>query len=85
MPWFVYIVECQDGKLYTGITNNLELRIRAHNNGVASRFTRSRKPVKLVHSEDSSTKSKALKREAGIKRLPRAKKLALIKAKGSKR
>ena len=79
MSWHVYIVQCKGSKLYTGITNNLERRIRAHNNGVASRFTRSRKPVKLLYSEQYSTKPEALSREAQIKRLPREKKLQLIK------
>jgi len=79
MSWFVYIIECKDSKLYTGITNNLERRIKEHNSGIASRFTRSRKPVKLVHSEHCLTKPKALKREARIKSLPRNKKLTLIK------
>ena len=79
MSWHVYIVQCKDSKLYTGITNNLEHRIKAHNSGSGCRFTKYRRPVKLLHSEHCSTKSKALKREARIKALPRNKKLALIK------
>ncbi len=81
MSWHVYIVQCKDSKLYTGITNNLERRIKAHNNGTAAcKFTRYRKPVKLLHTEEYSTKPEALIREAQIKRLPRKKKLQLIKA-----
>jgi len=79
MPWFVYIIECRDSKLYTGISNNLERRIKAHNSGSGCRFTKYRKPVKLLYSEQYSTKPEALSREARIKGLPRKKKLALIK------
>ncbi len=79
MSWFVYIIECKDSKLYTGIANNLERRIKAHNSGSGCRFTRCRRPVELLHSEECLTKPEALSREARIKALPRTKKLALIK------
>ena len=79
MPWFVYIIECKDSKLYTGITNNLEKRIKAHNCGNGGRFTKYRAPVKLLYSEDCLNKPTALKREAQIKRLERIEKLALVK------
>ncbi|MCQ9208033.1 MAG: GIY-YIG nuclease family protein [Omnitrophica bacterium] len=79
MPWHIYIIKCKDSKLYTGITNNLERRIKAHNSGNGGRFTKYRRPVKLMHTETCSTRPKALSREAQIKRLPREKKLALIK------
>lgn len=78
MPWFVYIIECKDGKLYTGITNNLERRIRDHNSGNGSRFTKYRVPVRLLYSEDCLSRQAALRREAQIKQLERAKKFALI-------
>lgn len=78
MPWFVYIIQCRDSKLYTGITNNLERRIKAHNNGNGCRFTKYRTPVILRHSEDYPTKPDALEREAQIKRLSRKEKLGLI-------
>ncbi len=78
MPWYVYIIECKDSLLYTGITNDLERRIKAHNSGNGCRFTKYRAPVKLMHNEEVSTKPEALKREAQIKRLPRNKKLDLI-------
>ena len=78
MPWHTYIIQCRDNTLYTGITNNLNDRIRRHNSGRACRYTRYRRPVKLIHSEQYPTKPEALKREARIKRLPREKKLQLI-------
>jgi len=83
MSWHVYIVQCKDSKLYTGITNNLERRIKAHNSGSDCKFTKYRRPVKLLCSERCSTKPEALSREAQIKRLPREKNLALIKGKST--
>ncbi len=80
MSWYVYIIQCKDSKLYTGITNNLKRRIKAHNNGSGCRFTKCRRPVKLLHSEECLSRPEALSREAGIKRLSREKKLQLIKA-----
>lgn len=82
MPWHVYIIECKDGKLYTGITNNLERRIKEHKSGNGCRFTKYRTPVTLVHREKVATKPLALKREAQIKSLTRAEKLSLIKTRG---
>lgn len=79
MSWHTYIIECKDGKLYTGITNNIEKRIKAHNSGTGCKFTKYRVPVKLVYREDCLNRPKALIREAQIKRLPREKKLELIK------
>lgn len=79
MNWHVYIIRCKDGVLYTGITNHLERRIKAHNSGNGCRFTKYRYPVKLVYKEERSNKSEALKREARIKTFPRKKKLTLIK------
>ncbi|MEN9666413.1 MAG: hypothetical protein RLZZ326_2776 [Planctomycetota bacterium] len=76
--WSVYLVRCRDGSLYTGITTDLDRRLAAHNAGTASRYTRSRRPVRVVHEETGFTHSTALKREAAIKRLPRPKKLALL-------
>jgi putative endonuclease len=81
MSWYVYIIECKDGKLYTGIANNLERRIRDHNSGNGCRFTKYRCPVTLQYSRKVATRSAALKEEAQIKRLERPKKLALIKTK----
>lgn len=76
--WFVYILRCADGSLYTGITTDLPRRTRQHDDGIASRYTRSRRPVKLVYHESKRSQSSALKREVAIKRLTRRQKLALI-------
>ena len=78
--WLLYILECRDGSLYTGITNHLERRLKQHNEGIASRYTRSRLPVKLVYQEPCSDHSQALKRELSIKDLSRSAKHVLIKA-----
>lgn len=80
MIYTVYIVRCKDKTLYTGYTNNLEKRIHDHNfSKTAAKYTRSRRPVKLVYSENFRTLSKALKREIAIKKLSRVEKLLLIK------
>ncbi|NQT76034.1 MAG: GIY-YIG nuclease family protein [Candidatus Omnitrophica bacterium] len=80
--WSVYIIECKDGKLYTGTTNNLKRRLKEHNAGYGGRFTRFRKPVKLVYSQKMGTKSEALGRESDIKKLRREQKLELIRSFG---
>ena len=67
--WFVYILRCGDGTLYTGITNALTRRCNQHNAGTASRYTRSRLPVELVYQEMQASRSHALKRELAIKSL----------------
>ena len=77
-PWLVYLLRCCDGSLYCGITNDLPKRLKAHNAGRASRYTRSRLPVALAYVEPQATKSSALKREAAIKKLPRSQKLKLL-------
>lgn len=76
--WHCYILACADGTLYTGITNDLEKRLAAHNQGTASKCTRSRLPVRLVFAEPFPDRATASRREAQIKRLPRAAKLALV-------
>jgi predicted GIY-YIG superfamily endonuclease len=78
-PWCVYILRCADGSLYTGITRNVKRRCRQHNDGTASRYTRSRRPTKLVWQEEQPSQSPALKREATIKAMTRRNKLALIR------
>jgi len=75
---YTYIVECGDGSLYTGWTNNLEKRIQAHNAGKGAKYTKSRLPVKLVYSETFATKEEAMRREYQIKQLTRNKKLELM-------
>ena len=76
--YFVYIIECRDKTLYTGITTDLERRLSEHKNGTGSHYTRSRGVTKIVYSEKRATRSLASKREAEIKSWPRAKKLALF-------
>ena len=76
--WFVYILRCADGSLYTGITNDLDRRLSQHNAGTASRYTRSRLPVVLAYQEKQPHKSAALKRELAIKALSRTAKETLI-------
>ena len=80
--WFLYILRCRDKTLYTGITNDLERRLMLHQNGVASRYTRSRLPVKLRYQEKCSSRSDALKREHALKQLKRAEKEAYIRNHG---
>ena len=76
--WFVYILRCADGALYTGETSNLDLRFAKHSDGSASRFTASRRPVTLVHSESYAGRDAALARERHLKCWTRAKKEALV-------
>ena len=76
----VYILECRDGSFYTGWTNDIDKRLKAHNAGTASKYTRGRTPVKLVYFESLTTREQALSREAQIKKLKKNDKLALIKA-----
>jgi putative endonuclease len=78
--WCVYVLRCRDGSLYTGATNDLARRIARHAAGTAARYTRSRLPVRLVHAEPVEDRSAALRREAAVKRLTRAEKLALVRA-----
>jgi len=73
----VYILECADGSLYTGCTNDLARRLASHQSGRASKYTRSRLPVKLCYAEPAGDRGSALKREAGIKRLTRDEKILL--------
>lgn len=75
--WTVYIVRCADGTLYTGATNDIEARLEAHNRGTGARYTRSRRPVTLLHQEACESRSAALSREYAVKRLTRAEKLEL--------
>jgi len=79
--WCVYILKCGGGRLYTGMTNDLEQRVRAHRAGRGCRFTRAFGVKALVYTEECSDRSGALRREAVIKRLPREKKLSLVKGK----
>lgn len=77
-PWYVYMLECSDGTIYTGITNNIEARILKHNSGKGAKYTRSRTPVKLKAQWMYEIKSEAAKAEYRFKKLSRLKKLELI-------
>ena len=79
MDWFVYMLLCADGSLYTGISNDVARRAAAHNAARGAKYTRSRLPVEVVYSERCADKSAALRREAAVKRLSRTQKLALLK------
>jgi predicted GIY-YIG superfamily endonuclease len=81
--WSLYILQCSDESFYTGVTNDLDRRFRMHQDGKASRFTRTRRPVALVYSETCGTRSQALIRECAVKALGRPAKEALV-AKGGK-
>ena len=78
MIWTVYILECSDNTLYTGISQNVNQRIAAHENGKGAKYTKTRGPFKLVYTEQKETKGEALKREREIKNFPRKEKLKLI-------
>lgn len=75
---YVYILRCSDNSLYTGWTNNLDRRIKAHNDGKGGKYTRGRLPVELVYFEEYDSETAARKREYGIKQMGRDKKLELI-------
>ena len=76
--WYLYILRCRDGSLYTGITTDVEKRFEAHQSGKGAKYTRGRGPLELVYRETCGDHSAALKREAAIKRLTREQKQALI-------
>lgn len=78
MNWYVYILHCGDDTLYCGITPDIEKRLEQHRSGKGAKYTRGRGPLELVYSEICDSHSNALKREAAIKRMPRAEKLKLI-------
>ncbi len=76
--WFLYVLQCRDGSFYTGITNHLERRLKMHQDGKASRYTRTRRPVEMLYSETCGDRSRALIRECEVKEWPRTKKEALV-------
>ena len=78
MDWKVYIVKCSDKTFYTGITNNIKLRLETHSLGKGAKYTKSRLPVILVYLEPVDDKSSALRREIEIKKLNRSQKINLI-------
>ena len=82
---YVYLVRCADDSIYCGWTTDLKKRVRAHNSGQGAKYTRSRRPVKLVYAEEFEEKQEALSREWHLKRLNRAEKIRLIEMAGRKR
>ena len=79
MPWHLYIARCRKGELYTGVTANLDQRIRDHNRGKGCKYTASRRPVTPVYTEPHPDRSSAQRREAQLKGWSRAKKATLIR------
>lgn len=78
MPWFLYIILCADGTLYTGITTDVARRLRQHDGGRGAKYLRGRAPLQLAYVEGGHTRSSAARREAQVKKLSRAEKFALI-------
>jgi putative endonuclease len=78
MAFYCYILECSDGSFYTGWSSDPERRLREHNSGKGARYTRSRRPVRLVYLEELPDKGAVLKRERAIKALSRPKKIRLV-------
>ncbi len=76
--WVCYIVECSDGSYYTGTSNNPEARVKKHNSGKGAKYTRARRPVKLIVYSREMSRSDACKLECSIKSLPRSKKIASL-------
>ncbi len=80
MPYWLYILRCGDGTLYTGIAADVEKRLAAHRAGKGAKYTKGRGPLELVYREPCADKSQALRRELAVKALTRAEKLALIQS-----
>ena len=80
MAWYVYMLRCGDGTLYTGMSDDVERRLAAHRSGKGAKYTRGRGPLELVYTEEQPDKSSALRRESQIKKLPRERKSALCES-----
>jgi putative endonuclease len=78
--WVIYLLECIDGSLYTGITNDLEKRLASHNAGLGAKYTRGRTPVTLLEFKTVASQSEALRLEYQVKKLPRLKKRQFFKS-----
>lgn len=76
--WYVYILQCKDGTLYTGSTDDVQRRLAVHNSGKGAKYTRGRLPVEVVYAEVCESYSAALKREYAVKQLTRIQKLEMI-------
>lgn len=83
MPYYLYILRCGDGTLYTGITTDVEKRLAVHRSGKGAKYTRGRGPLELVYREQCPDKPAALRRELEVKALTRQEKLALIERGGT--
>ncbi len=79
MPYFVYLLECKDHSFYCGYTKDIKRRVEEHSKGIGSKYTRARRPVKLIYVEDQPSLSLALKREHAIKKFSRKQKEELVK------
>lgn len=78
--WWVYILRCRDGSLYSGITNDIGQRLEAHNQGSGAKYTRGRRPVVLIYKEPAADRSEATRRERELKSLSRQEKLLLAES-----
>lgn len=78
---YTYILKCNDGTLYTGWTNNLEKRLKDHNDGKGAKYTKTRRPVELAYYEEFESKEEAMKREYAIKQLSRKQKEKILETK----
>jgi putative endonuclease len=78
MPWFLYIIRCSDGSLYTGITTDISRRLKEHNAKKGAFYTQNKTPVKLAYQESMANQSEARRREAQIKRLTHKEKIGLL-------
>jgi putative endonuclease len=78
MTCYCYILECADGTFYTGWTTDPERRVSQHNKGTGARYTRTRRPVKLIYLEEQADRRAAMKREIALKKMKRARKIKLI-------
>jgi putative endonuclease len=80
MPYYVYVIRCEDGSFYTGYTKNVDSRMKLHMNGKGARYTRMHRPKKLVYAEEFSSRAEAMKRERKVKTMGHRQKLGLVKS-----
>lgn len=85
MPYYVYVILCDDGSFYTGYTKNVKSRLRLHMNGKGARYTRMHKPKKLVYAEQFKSRAEAMRREKRLKKLGHQQKRKLVKMQNSKK
>jgi putative endonuclease len=85
MPYYVYVLLCDDGSFYTGYTRNVNTRLRRHLNGRGARYTRIHKPKRLVYTEEFGSRAEAMKRERRLKKLKHAEKSRLMRSAAQKK